>query len=70
MLAFQRHTGFGKFPLQFLGGLLQVVEPLAVLADYVLEVCRHCLTSSVRPYRAIRVRGAVPGSPFRSVIVR
>jgi hypothetical protein len=38
--------------LQVLSGLLQVGEPLAVLADYVFEVCRHCFTSSVRPYRA------------------
>ena len=51
-LAFQRHPGFGEFPLQILSGLLQVGEPLAVLADYVFEVCRHCFTSSVRLYRA------------------
>ena len=60
-LAFQRHTRFREFSLQFFGGLLQVVEPLAVLADYVFEVRGHCLTSSVRPYRAIPGAAGRPG---------
>jgi hypothetical protein len=51
-LTLKRHTGFGKLPLQFFGGFLQVGEPLAVLADYVFEVCGHCLTPCVRPSRA------------------
>jgi hypothetical protein len=51
-LTFQGHPRFGELPLQILCGFLQVGEPLAVLADYVFEVRRHCFTSSVRPYRA------------------
>ena len=51
-LALKRHAGFGKLPLQFFGCFLQVGEPLAVLADYVFEVCGHCLTPCVRPGRA------------------